>query len=384
MAFNPNDHLRQLKSDRGGESQDYLEVKWRLVWFNEQCPNGKITLLKSSIQPDLEVAKETFAWNKDTRQNEKVTKRAKGWAYFEVRIDDGQGKVAEAAGSETAVDFTDYIEKANTKAVGRALAMIGYGTQFAPEFNEGDRIVDAPVDRPSTKAQQNGHKPEAKGESQGHQQPAPAPTSKPAPAPAPTPAPPAPVTAQGTTKVIEPEPAQMDAPENTTAAQRKLALAKELGSMGPFERAAFFRETKRKDEPGRWTDQEVEEIETEFHLWDQGGGNQVWMLTTGLRSHLDQKGNAKDDFGRLFKAVAGERVKDIVKVWKTTLNFTKTINTEATAGEADAFAYALAKLEQEGGHLPDEITTSYIRERLSRCTMIAEAAAAASAAGETA
>jgi hypothetical protein len=30
--------------------------------------------------------------------------------------------------------------------VGRALAMLGYGTQFAPELDEGDRIVDSPVE----------------------------------------------------------------------------------------------------------------------------------------------------------------------------------------------------------------------------------------------
>ena len=38
-------------------------------------------------------------------------------------------------------------EKAETKAVGRALAMLGYGTQFAPELDEGERIVDSPVER---------------------------------------------------------------------------------------------------------------------------------------------------------------------------------------------------------------------------------------------
>lgn len=33
----------------------------------------------------------------------------------------------------------------NTGAIGRALAALGYGTQFAPELNEEHRIVDAPV-----------------------------------------------------------------------------------------------------------------------------------------------------------------------------------------------------------------------------------------------
>ncbi|HTD18454.1 MAG TPA: hypothetical protein VK667_02885, partial [Ktedonobacteraceae bacterium] len=40
-----------------------------------------------------------------------------------------------------------YIEKAETGAIGRALAALGYGTQFAPELNEEHRIVDSPVER---------------------------------------------------------------------------------------------------------------------------------------------------------------------------------------------------------------------------------------------
>jgi hypothetical protein len=36
-------------------------------------------------------------------------------------------------------------EKDETGAVGRALAMCGYGTLQAPEFDEGDRLADAPL-----------------------------------------------------------------------------------------------------------------------------------------------------------------------------------------------------------------------------------------------
>ena len=46
--------------------------------------------------------------------------------------------------SETMSDFRDYFEKAETKAIGRALAMLGYGTQFAPELDEAERVVDTP------------------------------------------------------------------------------------------------------------------------------------------------------------------------------------------------------------------------------------------------
>src|SRR5579864_2157276 len=142
--FNAKEHLMQIKN-RGGYA-DYLPVQWRLVWFNEQCPEGKITIVEKIIEPDREVEKEVMQWNSDTRRSEKITKSARGWAYFHVRVEDGKGKVGEAVKSESAVDFDDYIEKADTGATGRALAKIGYGTQFAPEFDEQHRIVDAPVD----------------------------------------------------------------------------------------------------------------------------------------------------------------------------------------------------------------------------------------------
>ena len=63
-------------------------------------------------------------------------------------IKDSTGRViATARKKETEIGFPDYIEKAETGAVGRALAMCGYGTLQAPEFDEGERLADAPVSR---------------------------------------------------------------------------------------------------------------------------------------------------------------------------------------------------------------------------------------------
>ncbi len=53
-------------------------------------------------------------------------------------------------GSESAKDFGDFAEKASTKSLGRALLALGYGTAFAPEMDEGERVVDAPVERKRT------------------------------------------------------------------------------------------------------------------------------------------------------------------------------------------------------------------------------------------
>ncbi|HYI93432.1 MAG TPA: hypothetical protein VEX68_07805, partial [Bryobacteraceae bacterium] len=46
-------------------------------------------------------------------------------------------------------DFRDYIEKAETKALGRALAALGFGTQFCADFEftgATNKVVDAPID----------------------------------------------------------------------------------------------------------------------------------------------------------------------------------------------------------------------------------------------
>ncbi len=119
MAFNPNEHLRKLKG------QDYLDVKWRLMWLREDYPDARITT--ELVRLDLEERLAVF--------------RA------EVSIPD-KGS-ATGFGSETEKDFPlGWVEKAETKAIGRALAALGFGTQFAVELDEGDRVVDSPVSRP--------------------------------------------------------------------------------------------------------------------------------------------------------------------------------------------------------------------------------------------
>jgi hypothetical protein len=159
-AFNPNEHLIQLKSKNG--SSDYLPVQWRLVWFREQCPEGVIETEMVLLDPDRETEEEIYQWNNETRRSEKIVKRAKGFVVFRAAIKDGKGGSATATKSERAASFADYIEKAETGAIGRALAMLGFGTQFTgDELNEEHRIVDAPVDRgtPSTESNGYGRKP---------------------------------------------------------------------------------------------------------------------------------------------------------------------------------------------------------------------------------
>jgi len=146
-SFNPREHLLQLKSREG--SKDYLPVQWRLVWFREQCPQGTIETEIVHLDLDKEMDEETFAWNSEKRRSEKVVKTARGVAIVRAVVRDGKGGVATGTKMEKAASFPDWLEKAETGAIGRALAALGYGTQFAPDLDEAHRIVDAPVDRPN-------------------------------------------------------------------------------------------------------------------------------------------------------------------------------------------------------------------------------------------
>ncbi len=156
-TFNANDHLMQIKNRNG--SADYLPVQWRLVWFREQCPEGSIETEMLHLELDRETEEEGYAWNNETRRSEKVIKRANGLAVFRAVVKDGKGGIATGTKSEKAASFPDYIEKAETGSIGRALAALGYGTQFAPDLDEQHRIVDAPVDRSTPATDGNGQKP---------------------------------------------------------------------------------------------------------------------------------------------------------------------------------------------------------------------------------
>ncbi|MBA3644451.1 MAG: hypothetical protein H0W59_10345, partial [Chloroflexia bacterium] len=99
--FDPTPYLRQLRG-RGG-SQDYLDVRWRLLWLRREHPDAEIVTEHVQIDESAAIFKAT------------------------VRLP--SGGMATGYGSETASDFGDFIEKAETKAIGRALNALGYGAQ---------------------------------------------------------------------------------------------------------------------------------------------------------------------------------------------------------------------------------------------------------------
>ena len=106
------------------KGKQYLQVAHRLVWFRED-------------HPDWGIETDFVEWDKE-----------KKWVVMRASIRNAEGNlVATAIKAETPTQqFTDYLEKAETGAIGRALAMCGYGTQFSPELDEGERLADAPTD----------------------------------------------------------------------------------------------------------------------------------------------------------------------------------------------------------------------------------------------
>jgi hypothetical protein len=102
------------------KGQPYLKVMHRLVWFREDHPD----------------------WRIETEQ----VKSDDTCSVFKATIYDNEGSViATAHGREDYKHFQDAIEKSESKAIGRALGFCGYGTQFAQELDESDRIVDSPA-----------------------------------------------------------------------------------------------------------------------------------------------------------------------------------------------------------------------------------------------
>ena len=115
--FDPVKHLITLQ-----HNAKYLPVSKRLLWLRSEQP-------EAHIQTELIQLSEKFA-------------------LFKATVTLPGGANATGYGSETPGDFGDFIEKAETKALGRALAALGYGTQFCQDFDfdgDGQHFADTPI-----------------------------------------------------------------------------------------------------------------------------------------------------------------------------------------------------------------------------------------------
>ena len=108
----------QIIRVRGGA--EYLPVQARVHWFRTLNPLGRIETEMLFFEPNAQIAVfRASVYNNDDQL------------------------LATATKMETAKGFADYLEKAETGAIGRALALAGYGTQFAPELMETDNGTPA-------------------------------------------------------------------------------------------------------------------------------------------------------------------------------------------------------------------------------------------------
>lgn len=130
--FDPTPHLIQLKGKL------YLETKFRIQWFRADHPGGALHTEVISMEPVL----------------------------VKATVIDATGTVLAtghggAQDKGNAVWSGRAIEKAETAAIGRALAHAGYGTQFASDREtDTGNVVDSPVERtatPKTAQQQLGN-----------------------------------------------------------------------------------------------------------------------------------------------------------------------------------------------------------------------------------
>lgn len=124
--FDPRDYLTKISG------KDYLPVAARLHWLNEKEENF-------TIHTEILKLEDTYCISMAI-----------------VSINDKDGKVVKSARAykrEDKTHFPDFLEKSNTGAVGRALGMLGFGTQYtADEFDEitgknedeSPRVVDTP------------------------------------------------------------------------------------------------------------------------------------------------------------------------------------------------------------------------------------------------
>lgn len=114
--FNPTDGIIKVQGNR-----EYLPVNHRILWFHREFPEWGI---------------ETEAVTIDHQRN---------FAVFRCTIRDENGRIrSQATKMEDQKGFGDFLEKAETGSVGRALAFLGYGVLGAKDFEEGERYADAP------------------------------------------------------------------------------------------------------------------------------------------------------------------------------------------------------------------------------------------------
>lgn len=112
------------------QNKDYLPAAARMYWF--RC-----------VHTDWSIETEIVEHVDDHLPGKKPS----NYAIVRTVIKDETGRIrATAVKKEDQVGFPDYLEKSETSSIGRALAILGFGTLQALELDEGDvRLTDSPT-----------------------------------------------------------------------------------------------------------------------------------------------------------------------------------------------------------------------------------------------
>ncbi|MBK8138476.1 MAG: hypothetical protein IPK52_22140 [Chloroflexi bacterium] len=124
--FNPEKYLISMGRNKDGTPRMYLQTAHRILWFRTENPLGRITTDLVQVDP---------------------------FPVMRATVSTADGMIlATAYGSAQPKPGSVYagreIEKAETAAVGRALGMAGYGTQFDGDSDD-DNLADSPMERPA-------------------------------------------------------------------------------------------------------------------------------------------------------------------------------------------------------------------------------------------
>lgn len=125
-GFNPAELLTEIDGENNTKEK-YLLVRDRIAWFRLKYPEGAIVTNLERLDDKIVVFSASIYTDGKNRENTMLAK-------------------ASALGDFTKASAYKHLETTETTAIGRALALAGFGTQFCGnELAEGDDPADSPV-----------------------------------------------------------------------------------------------------------------------------------------------------------------------------------------------------------------------------------------------